>query len=491
MTTTESTAAATTGLPGASPATELTDAAPRRRGYGARWAALPRELGYLLLGFPVAIVAFTVLVTLFSTGVSLIVIAVGVVVVLAALYAARGFGAFELMRLRWSGRPPVREPRWQRGPAGEGAWAAFLRPLIDGHYWLYLLHGMVVLPVVALFSWIVTVAWLSVALGGLTSWIWGRGAIQVGADAWLQSSVIVRMFVRLAETVGVEPVLLAAVGQFVLGAVLLLTLPFITGGLTRLHDAIDRGMLGAWRSEALERQVAQLSASRGAAVQAEDTALRRLERDIHDGPQQRLVRLQMDLAAIERKLEVDPDAARTLLGEAREQARDTLDELRALSRGFAPPLLQDRGLASALESLAGRSPVPVTLELQVPTDAALPAAIERNAYFIAAELLTNAVKHGSAGAIRLRLSTRDTGATGHWLDLWVTDNGRGGAATIPGHGLAGLDERVRGLGGLLVVDSPAGGPTVIGAHFPYVPEAASSVTTTQSPAVAGPGTAAR
>ncbi|HEX6954353.1 MAG TPA: histidine kinase, partial [Agromyces sp.] len=190
--------------------------------------------------------------------------------------------------------------------------------------------------------------------------------------------------------------------------------------------------------------------------------------------QQRLVRLQMDLAAIERKLDADPEAARALLGEAREQARDTLDELRALSRGFAPPLLQDRGLASALESLAGRSPVPVTLELQLPTDAALPAAIERNAYFIAAELLTNAVKHASASAIRLRLSTRDTGATGFWLDLWVTDNGRGGASAIPGHGLAGLDERVRGLGGLLVVDSPTGGPTVIGAHFPFVPEAASA-----------------
>ena len=470
MTTTEPTAETAAEVPTAS---RSTDAAPRRRGYGARWAALPRELGYLLLGFPIAIVAFTVLVTLFSTGVSLIVIAVGVVVVLAALYTARGLGAFELMRLRWAGRPPVREPRWQRGPEGEGAWASFLRPLIDGHYWLYLLHGMVVFPIVSLFSWIVTVVWVSVALGGLTAWIWDRLLVQTTSGSVLQDSLLFRAFARLAEALGVEPIVLAGVGQFVLGAVLLLTLPFITGGLTRLHEAVDRGMLGGWRSEALERQVAQLSASRGAAVQAEDAALRRLERDIHDGPQQRLVRLQMDLAAIERKLDVDPEAARALLGEAREQARDTLDELRALSRGFAPPLLQDRGLASALESLAARSPVPVTLEVQA-TDAALPAAIERNAYFIAAELLTNAVKHASASAVRLRLSTRDTGPSGLWLDLWVTDNGHGGAATVPGHGLAGLDERVRGLGGLLVIDSPAGGPTVIGAHFPYVPEPAAT-----------------
>lgn len=473
MTTTEPTVptAASPGATPATPATRPTDAAPRRRGYGARWAALPRELGYLLLGFPVAIVAFTVLVTLFSTGLSLIVIAVGVIVVLGALYAARGFGAFELMRLRWAGRPAVREPRWQRGPADEGPWAALLRPLIDGHYWLYLLHGMIVLPVIALFSWIVTVVWTSIALGGLTYWIWAW-SLPSSDRAFRPSEWFLDRFVPGADGAGIEPLVAESIAQFLLGALFLLTLPFIAGGLTRLHEAVDRGMLGAWRSEALERQVAQLSASRGAAVQAEDAALRRLERDIHDGPQQRLVRLQMDLAAIERKLDADPEAARALLGEAREQARDTLDELRALSRGFAPPLLQDRGLASALESLAGRSPVPVTLELQLPTDAALPAAIERNAYFIAAELLTNAVKHASASAIRLRLSTRDTGATGFWLDLWVTDNGRGGASAIPGHGLAGLDERVRGLGGLLVVDSPAGGPTVIGAHFPYVPEAA-------------------
>lgn len=473
MTTTEPTAAPPAGPPAATPATRTTDAAPQRRGYGARWAALPRELGYLLLGFPVAIVAFTVLVTLFSTGLSLIVIAVGVIVLLGALYAARGFGAFELMRLRWAGRPAVREPIWQRGPAGEGPWAALLRPLIDGHYWLYLLHGMIVLPVIALFSWIVTVVWTSIALGGLTYWIWAW-SLPSSDRAFRPSEWFLDRFVPGgADGAGIEPLVAESIVQFLLGALFLLTLPFIAGGLTRLHEAVDRGMLGAWRSEALERQVAQLSASRGAAVQAEDAALRRLERDIHDGPQQRLVRLQMDLAAIERKLDADPEAARALLGEAREQARDTLDELRALSRGFAPPLLQDRGLASALESLAGRSPVPVTLELQLPTDSALPAAIERNAYFIAAELLTNAVKHASAGAIRLRLSTRDTGASGHWLDLWVTDNGQGGAAAIPGHGVAGLDERVRGLGGLLVVDSPAGGPTVIGAHFPYVPEAAS------------------
>ncbi|WP_353828363.1 sensor histidine kinase [Agromyces sp. SYSU T0242] len=460
----------------------------RRRGYGGLWADVPRELGYLLLGFPVALVAFVTLVTLFSTGASLLVIVVGIVIIAAALYTARGFGTFELVRLEWAGRPSIRRPRWDAaGPAGDGPWRAFFAPFVDGHYWLYLLHGMVVAPIVALVSWTFAIVWISIALGGLTFWIWAVFLPDQAGDTWPVEWVLDRVWPGGSAAVALDPLAIEAVAQFLLGAVFLLTLPYVTTGFTRLHGAIGRGMLGAWRSEALERQVEQLAASRGAAVQAEDTALRRLERDIHDGPQQRLVRLQMDLAAIERKLEADPDAARELLGEARDQARDTLDELRALSRGFAPPLLQDRGLASALESLAGRSPVPVSLELLLPTDAALPAAIERNAYFIAAELLTNAVKHSGASAVRLRLATRDTGATGHWLDLWVTDNGRGGAVAVPAHGLDGLDERVRGLGGVLIIDSPVGGPTVIGAHFPYVPARPSPTVTDAYGAIAAPG----
>ena len=119
--------------------------------------------------------------------------------------------------------------------------------------------------------------------------------------------------------------------------------------------------------------------------------------------------------------------------------------------------------------------MPVEFENALGSDAALPAVIERNAYFIAAELLTNAAKHSGATAIRLRVATRDTGDSGHWLDLWVTDNGNGGASPRPGHGLAGLEERVQGLRGLFVVDSPVGGPTVIGAHIPFAPVAPSPI----------------
>ncbi|MFF2369517.1 sensor histidine kinase [Agromyces sp. NPDC058110] len=450
---------------------ETTDAAPRRRGYWRLWAGVPRELGFLILTMPIAILALVVVSTLFFTGIGTIALVFGIFLVVAALGTARGFGVLELVRLRWAGRPEITQPVWGRNNPEGGFWRALFTPFVDGHYWLYLLHTLVINPIVSVVTWSLTIAWLSTALAGTTSWIW-RGFIpDYETDLWVHDVVLDWLFPGNAFTI--DPVVGETVFEIIVGLLFLATLPYVFRGLTLLHDVIARGTLGAWRSEVLQAEVSRLSASRGAAVQAEDASLRRLERDIHDGPQQRLVRLQMDLASIERAMERDPERARGMLGEAREQARETLDELRALSRGFAPPILQDRGLAVALESLAARSAIPVTVEIELPTDAALPASIERNVYFVAAELLTNAVKHAEASGIRLRVGLRDTGATGRWIDLWVTDNGRGGASPVAGHGLAGLEERVRGLDGVLVVDSPIGGPTSIGAHIPYVELAAS------------------
>ncbi|MGW9629284.1 sensor histidine kinase [Agromyces sp. NPDC055520] len=462
-----------TATPSAPAAT--TEAAAKRRGYWSLWATVPREFAFLILTMPIAITGLVVLSTTFFTGLGLIFLVFGIFIVVASLFVARGFGTLELVRLRWAGRAEIVRPAWERGNREQGFWRSLFAPFVDGHYWLYMLHGLVINPIISVISWSITVAWTSVALGGTTGWIWQR-FIPDGRDDqdfWLYDVVVDWMFP--GNTLNVDARVGEAVFEFVIGVIFLATLPFVFRGLTLLHDVIARGVLGTWRSEALEREVAQLDASRGAAVQAEDASLRRLERDIHDGPQQRLVRLQMDLAAIERKLERDPESARELLGEARDQARETLDELRALSRGFAPPILQDRGLAVALQSVAARSPIPVTVEIELPTDASLPASIERNAYFVAAELLTNAVKHAEASGIRLAVATRDTGATGHWLDLWVTDNGRGGAALTAGHGLAGLEERVQGLRGMLVIDSPVGGPTTIGAHIPFAPLAGTLV----------------
>ncbi len=438
-----------------------------RRGYGRYWAGLLPELGYLLPVLPVTLTALVLLMTLFWTGVGMIAIVVGVFIVLAALFVARGFGIFELARLRGALFPPITAPRWDRAAREGSTTAKLLAPIVDGHYWLYLLHGAVVNPLVGIVSWSITISWLATSLAGVAFPIYAR---------WLPDDGGLSRLVELLDDRDVDvprflasPVLHSAL-IFIVGAIFLLTLPLITHALTWVHHAIARGMLAAFRSEELEVQMADLSASRSAAVAAEGTALRRLERDIHDGPQQRLVRLQMDLASAERQLEKDPDAARELITQARAQSREALEELRALSRGFAPPILLDRGLVAALESLAVRSPLPTHIESLLPADFVLPPELERNAYFIAAEALTNVAKHARARNAWVRLELRRSPATGAvWFDVVVTDDGVGGASAVADHGLAGMEERLFGLGGTVELVSPAGGPTHVIAHLPLAP----------------------
>jgi signal transduction histidine kinase len=199
-------------------------------------------------------------------------------------------------------------------------------------------------------------------------------------------------------------------------------------------------------------------------VSAEANALRRLERDIHDGPQQRLVRLAMDLSRAQQQLAADPEAARRTLDEALTQTRDTLAELRALSRGIAPPILVDRGLPSALAALAGRGVIPVdlTVDPQLGTPAGrLDPAVETTAYFVVAEALTNVAKHSRATECWLTVTCAD-----HRLEIVVMDDGEGGAHLSKGHGLAGIADRLRSNGGTLAVVSPPGGPTEIHAELP-------------------------
>lgn len=434
-----------------------------RTGYGAFWRRVPRELGFLVLTMPIAVVGLSVLLTLFWLGVGTIVIYIGFFVLVATFYTARGFGAVELTRLDWAGRPAIPRPVWRRPGTPTSFWRGLVAPFANGHYWLYLLHGAIINPIVSIVTWTVTIVWASLALGGLTGWIWQPFIPQGDRDFYLSTTIVDAVF-RTNSTF--DPVVGDRILEFVLGIVFAVTLPFMTHGLTRIHEAIARGLLGGWPSEALQQEVADLSASRGAAVAAEDQALRRLERDLHDGPQQRLIRLQMDIAAAERKLADDPAAAAALLVEARQQAGDTLEELRALSRGFAPPILQDRGLVAAAESLAARSPIPVTVQSTLEPGERFTPEIERNAYYVLAELAANLAKHSGASAGRMFLDRTVDAAGAPWLTVWLTDNGRGGASLVDGHGLHGLEERVRGLRGELTVESPVGGPTRIGARIP-------------------------
>lgn len=441
-----------------------TETIERREGYGALWRTMPRELAYLIAVFPVTVVGFGLTQGLFWGGVGTIVtFFIGVLLIIAALYVSRGFGAANVGMLAFAGRPSIPKPDWQDATARTGFFGWLKAVLGNGHYWLYLLHTILIGFVVSTITFTIAITWFAIALGGLTSWIWYWFIPNGGRNFYLSEWMSDRWNWNLPFDGTTGDIIL----QLVLGVIFALTLPLVTRGLVWVHWAIGRGMLGTWRSEHLEREVVTLSEQRGAAQSAEGHSLRRLERDIHDGPQQRLVRLQMDLAAAERQLEADPEKAKTLISEAMQQSKDALEELRALSRGFAPPILLDRGLVAALESAAVRSTVPTRIVNELPQGTELPQELERNAYFIASEALVNAAKHSGATDIEIRVGSRrvaDLDQT--WLDVTVTDDGSGGAAPVAGHGLAGLEERVRGLGGTLEVLSPEGGPTTIAAHLP-------------------------
>jgi signal transduction histidine kinase len=205
-------------------------------------------------------------------------------------------------------------------------------------------------------------------------------------------------------------------------------------------------------------RISELETSRAGAVDQQETDLARIERDLHDGAQARLVALGMSLGMAQQKLESDPAAAQALLAEAQQGTRDALEELRSLARGIRPPILADRGLAAAIGALADRTPLDVSVAIDVPRRP--PSAVESAAYFVAAEALANSGKH--ANAARVEIAVREDGDR---LVVEVVDDGDGGADPN-GNGLRGLAHRVEALDGRLDVTSPAGGPTTIRAVIP-------------------------
>jgi signal transduction histidine kinase len=201
-----------------------------------------------------------------------------------------------------------------------------------------------------------------------------------------------------------------------------------------------------------------LEETRAGAVEQQESELEQIERDLHDGAQARLVALGMSLGMAEQKLDSDPEAAKELLAEARQGTREALEELRSLARGIHPPVLADRGLGPAISALADRTPLEVHVEVDLPQRP--PRAVETAAYFVAAEALANAGKHGRATSVDV--SVRENGGE---LTVEVVDDGVGGADPA-GSGVHGLARRVEALDGRLEVASPPGGPTTIRAVMP-------------------------
>ncbi|MFE3472554.1 sensor domain-containing protein [Streptomyces cavourensis] len=360
-----------------------------------------RETAHLLLNLPEAIVGFVYALLVVSVGVSLSVTVIGLPVLVGGLAGARWLGRVERARARSLLGVRVEEPSpLSRGRRDEGALAWLWSGLKDPVGWRSLLYGFIRLP-------------------------WG----------------VLTFTVTL-------------VSLFVLWPVL----PFITRGLTAVDRALVRGLLSP--SDELERRIAELESDRGVVVDTAAADLRRIERDLHDGAQARLVALAMGLGLAKEKLTEDPEAAAQMVEEAHGEVKVALQELRDLARGIHPAVLTDRGLDAALSAIASRCTVPVSVSVDLPGRPA--EAIEGIAYFTVSELLQNVSKHSGA-----RSASVEVWRAADRLLIQVTDDGSGGARLDGGSGMAGLAERLGAVDGLFVLDSPVGGPTAVTAELPW------------------------
>ncbi|GAB1692186.1 sensor histidine kinase [Krasilnikovia sp. M28-CT-15] len=431
------------------PSTTPSAAGRRRPGLGRVLRRAVVDSVYLLTGFPLALAGWILAVVGLAAGAGMVIIVVGVPILMVTVLAVRGLAEAERFRIRRVLGDADTHAAYRRAAPGTSRIRRWLMPLTDLQSWLDVAHTVALFPL-ALLTWSVALIWWVTALAGVSAVVWhGR---------------LPGVAFYFAEDVGGSPAVRTAVMTGI-GVLALLTLPFAMRAMTLGQALFGKALLvdiGRVRGRVarLERDMASAEARTAAAMSAEATALRRLERDIHDGPQQRLVRLAMDLGRAQQQLDRDPRGARDTVGDAIAQTKEALAELRALSRGIAPPVLLDRGLAAAVTALAARSTVPVDL------DAAelgrLDAGVETVAYFVLAESLTNVAKHSHATECTVSMR-RDEDR----LVLTVVDNGVGGAALAKGHGLAGLADRVHAAGGELHLTSPLDGPTSVSAWLPW------------------------
>ncbi|WP_328358981.1 sensor domain-containing protein [Streptomyces sp. NBC_00457] len=360
-----------------------------------------KEIAHLLANLPIALFGFVYVVTVLATGAWLTVTVIGFPLLAAGLMGARQLGKLERKRARALLGVRIDEPSpLPLRSRNNGVFAQLWMSLKDPVGWRTVLYDFIRLP-------------------------WG----------------ILTFTITL-------------VSLFVLWPVL----PFIARGLTNADRAMVRGLLSP--SDELERRIAELESDRGVVVDTAAADLRRIERDLHDGAQARLVNLAMGLGLAKEKLLEDPDYAASMIAEAHGEVKLALQELRDLARGIHPAVLTDRGLDAALSSVASRCTVPV--KVMADLDARPAAAIEGIAYFTVSELLQNISKHSGA-----RTASVDVWRVENRLLIQVWDDGRGGAQLDGGTGMSGLAERLDAVDGLFVVDSPAGGPTTVTAELPW------------------------
>ena len=402
-----------------------------------------KELGYALLGFPLAAIGFVYVMLAAPFG-ALSLTLLGLPVLATLVLGARGWGAMHRKLARAAFGIRIGEPAPMRRRPGLVGWIR--TGLGDSTGWRAMAYLFVKLPV-AVLATALTVAFWGYGLAATTYPVWyrlvpasidGQGRPHAGAgignlflDTWPRA-----FLVSLA------------------GVVVLLLAPWVVRATLWPDRLLVHALLGPTARDA---RVADLERTRAYAVDESAAVLRRIERDLHDGAQARLVAVAMRLDMAREKLgdEVDP-GARELLDIAHRNAKEAIVELRDLARGIHPPVL-DKGLDAALATLAARSPVPVGLRVTA-HDRPAPA-IETIAYFCVAELLTNVAKHSRAGRATVEVEERDGR-----LRVRVGDDGTGGAHL--GAGLSGLHERVRTVDGTMRLDSPPGGPTLVTIDLP-------------------------
>ena len=406
----------------------------------ATWYALLA----LVAGFFVGTLSFALVFSFFSSAVPTLFAGIGVVFLALGIEASRLVARIERRRAAIADPTPLRPHAYR--PFSGGAIAIVRAEFADESRWRDVLYVGVNLPL-SILEFAVTAAawWLALSLFTMPIWY---DAVPGTALPWY-----------LGWLAGHGAPLIVA--RTAAGAVLLPVAASLSQLVMTLHRAVISGLLCTSETGELRRQVETLKESRSAVLDVEASELHRIERDLHDGAQQRLVMLAIDLGLASERIDADPGEAKRLVIEGRDQARLALAELRSLVRGIAPAILIDRGLVPALASLAGHAAVPTTVRSELEPGIRLPDAVERTAYFVASEALANVAKHSRA--TRCEVSCRREGPR---LVIEVRDDGIGGATVAPGGGLSGLAGRVEAVDGRFAVSSPGGGPTVVRAELP-------------------------
>jgi len=398
---------------------------------------------YLLFNLVTGIFWFAVLVTLLAVSSGLLIVWVGFPLLVLTLLITKGAATIERSWVRASLGVEIPSPY---RPIPEGSALVRARALItDPGVWRDFAYWMLMLPLGIVEFTLVVVFWPA-ALGLIAAPFYRGFLPTIEIDFGYGDPWVVNSFAKALPLTAVGIVLA------------LLTIPLLRG-VAAGHGKLAKALLGPTRTSVLSAEANRLHASRARGVESAEAERRRIERDLHDGAQQRLVAVAMSLGRAKGKLDSEPEAARELIAEAHADAKLAISELRDLARGIYPSVLGDRGLDPALSALAAKCPIPVDLTVDV--EPRPPTAVESAAYFTVAETLTNIAKHASATRAEVKVTRTDSSVV-----VEVTDNGLGGATVRPGGGLAGLADRAATIDGVVVVLSPVGGPTVIRTELP-------------------------